>query len=188
MAAKRELRRSLKSLSDLDPIEQRWVFRELPKVDRDLLRRIVYDTVGNPELRSTQTNKPSVFLSHSSKDKPFVRALAQRLKKAGIRVWLDEAEIRVGESLIEKLGAALDGVDFLIVVLSRSSVRSRWVQREVEIAMNHEIKRRRVKVIPILKETVKLPTFLEGKVYLDFRDKSKRSRAGEKLIRDLLSY
>jgi len=30
-----------------------------------------------------------VFLSHNSKDKPRVRRLAQRLKKAGLRVWFD---------------------------------------------------------------------------------------------------
>jgi len=31
-----------------------------------------------------------VFLSHSSKDKPVVRELANRLKQDGLRVWLDE--------------------------------------------------------------------------------------------------
>ena len=30
-----------------------------------------------------------VFLSHTSKDKPRVRRLAERLKKAGLRVWFD---------------------------------------------------------------------------------------------------
>lgn len=31
-----------------------------------------------------------VFLSHNSKDKPRVRRLAERLEKAGLRVWFDE--------------------------------------------------------------------------------------------------
>lgn len=31
-----------------------------------------------------------VFLSHNSKDKPRVRKLAEKLKEAGLRVWLDE--------------------------------------------------------------------------------------------------
>ena len=34
-----------------------------------------------------------VFLSHSSKDKPTVRALAVRLKKDGLKVWFDDWEI-----------------------------------------------------------------------------------------------
>jgi len=31
-----------------------------------------------------------VFISHSSKDKPVVLELANRLKQDGLRVWLDE--------------------------------------------------------------------------------------------------
>lgn len=44
----------------------------------------------------------SIFLSHTYTDKTFVRKLAADLEAHGIRYWLDEAEIKVGESLIEK--------------------------------------------------------------------------------------
>ena len=41
-----------------------------------------------------------VFLSHSSKDKPFVRDLADALEAGGeIKVWLDEREIDYGENI-----------------------------------------------------------------------------------------
>ena len=40
-----------------------------------------------------------VFLSHSSKDKEVVRAVAERLPADGLRVWLDDWEIRPGDSL-----------------------------------------------------------------------------------------
>jgi len=191
MAAKRELEKGLDEFSDLNVYDRRWVVRKLPRSTRNLLVREILtlsDFAGMDKTLLTKSKKPSVFLSHSSKDKPFVRALAQRLKNAGIRLWLDEAEMRVGDSLIEKLSVALEGVDFLIVVLSRASVKSRWVQKEVEIAMNDEIKKRKVKVLPILKEAVPLPVFLKGKVYLDFTNKSSRAKAGEKLIKDILSY
>jgi len=39
----------------------------------------------------------SVFLSHSHKDKPFARKLAVDLRHAGHIVWIDEAEILVGD-------------------------------------------------------------------------------------------
>jgi hypothetical protein len=45
-------------------------------------------------------NVPSIFLSHSSADKPFARRLAGDLRARGVRVWLDEAEIGIGDSLI----------------------------------------------------------------------------------------
>ena len=40
----------------------------------------------------------NVFLSHSSKDKAEVRPLAERLRKDGLKVWLDEWEIPVAAS------------------------------------------------------------------------------------------
>ncbi|MGH8480423.1 MAG: toll/interleukin-1 receptor domain-containing protein [Gammaproteobacteria bacterium] len=37
-----------------------------------------------------------VFLSHSSKDKAVVRAVAKRLRADGLRVWHDEWELKPG--------------------------------------------------------------------------------------------
>jgi hypothetical protein len=39
----------------------------------------------------------SIFLSHNSKDKPFVRRLSKGLQAHGIRVWVDEAEMQLGD-------------------------------------------------------------------------------------------
>lgn len=45
-----------------------------------------------------------IFLSHTSADKPFVRELKQRLHAHGVTdVWLDEAEIQIGDSLTKKI-------------------------------------------------------------------------------------
>jgi hypothetical protein len=38
-----------------------------------------------------------VFLSHSSKDKAVVRALAERLRQDGLKVWFDEWVLKPGE-------------------------------------------------------------------------------------------
>lgn len=42
----------------------------------------------------------SIFLSHNTKDKPFVKKLARDLGNHDVRYWLDEAEIKIGDSLI----------------------------------------------------------------------------------------
>lgn len=112
---------------------------------------------------------PSVFLSHSWADKDFVRRLAADLEAESVRVWLDEAEIKVGDSLIEKIRAGIDQMDFLIAVLSPDSVASPWVARELDIAMNQEIEGRRVKVLPLLLRTCEMPGFLMGKKYANFQ-------------------
>jgi len=40
-----------------------------------------------------------VFLSHSAKDKPVVRELAERLRKDGLKVWFDEWVLKPGDSI-----------------------------------------------------------------------------------------
>ncbi len=114
--------------------------------------------------------KPSVFLSHSHDDKEFVRRLAQDLENAGVKTWVDEAEILVGESLIKKISLAISEVDFVAAVLSTSSVKSSWVQTELELAITDEINNKQVRVLPLLLEKCELPDYLKNKLYLDFVD------------------
>lgn len=76
----------------------------------------------------------SVFLAHSSNDKIFVRQVYEVLAGFGVRVWFDEAELRPGDSLIQRISSGIGQVDFIAVFLSEDSVRSEWVQRELAAA------------------------------------------------------
>lgn len=110
----------------------------------------------------------SIFLSHSSKDKAFTRNLAERLRKAGVRVWLDEAELNIGDSLLTKISTAIESADFIAVIISHNSVQSSWVQTELRMAMSRELEDKNVRVLPILIEPCELPMFLRDKLYADF--------------------
>lgn len=129
--------------------------------------------------------RKSIFLSHTSADKPFVRKLASDLEAHGIRYWLDEAEIKVGESLIEKIRLGLDEVDFVAAVLSPASIASPWVQRELDVAMNQEIMGENIKVLPILYMPCELPGFLLGKFYSDFTDENNYTPALKRLVESM---
>lgn len=128
----------------------------------------------------------SIFLSHNSKDKPFVRKLANDLRRRGFYVWVDEAEIKIGDSLIEKIREGIDRVEYVGVVLSTNSINSEWVKKEIDIAMNQEIDGKKVKVLPIMLETVDPPSFLKGKLYADFTTQESYQH-GLELIVDRLS-
>ena len=53
-------------------------------------------------------------------------------------MWIDEAELGIGDSLIRNIGKAIDATDFLVVLLSDNSVRSEWVlQRSVLVVEVH---------------------------------------------------
>lgn len=128
---------------------------------------------------------PGVFLSHSHFDRHFVNRLADDLRRYGVSVWVDEAEMLVGDSLIEKIRAGIDSMDYLLAVISRYSVKSAWVRREIDVAMTQEIEGRKVKVLPLLVDDCDLPGFLMGKLYADFRKPVKYNDGLEMLLKKL---
>ena len=76
--------------------------------------------------------KWDVFISHASEDKTMVaRPLAEALKKAGARVWLDEHELKIGDSLSEKIDDGLSESQFGVVILSPSFLEKHWPRKEL---------------------------------------------------------
>ncbi|MGY3036156.1 hypothetical protein ACVIIV_005326 [Bradyrhizobium sp. USDA 4354] len=113
--------------------------------------------------------KPRVFLSHSSKDKSAARKLAGRLSELDFEVWFDEWQIAVGDSIVEKVFSALSASDTLVVLLSRASVRSRWVTEELNSSVMRQLSDGGIRVLPVLCETCAVPASLKHIKYADFR-------------------
>jgi TIR domain len=130
--------------------------------------------------RNLSTKAPQVFVCHCSEDKPYARRIAHALSGRGFRVWIDEAEIHVGDSLIEKIESGILKSHNLIVIMTPRSVSSRWCREELRMALAMQIGGERTKVLPALFEDCKIPGFLMEKVYADFRDEKDFSqRVGE---------
>ena len=125
----------------------------------------------------------SIFLSHNSKDKPWVRELAKRLTDDGVTVWLDEAELNIGDSLIERISSAIEQMKFVAAVISPNSIGSAWVQKELSLAMSKEVKGRRVTVLPLLIANCELPASLRDKLYGDFTSPDNYQSEYNKLLR-----
>ena len=72
-----------------------------------------------------------VFISYASEDREAVaRPLVQRLKEAGLRVWFDEDEIQIGESLRKAIDAGLSSSRFVVVIASETFFAKHWGQDE----------------------------------------------------------
>src|SRR5882762_9142138 len=71
-----------------------------------------------------------VFLSHSSKDKDVVRALAEQLRSDGLRVWLDDWEIRPGDHVQAKIEEGLEHSRVLVLCMSANAFGSDWAHLE----------------------------------------------------------
>jgi hypothetical protein len=130
---------------------------------------LVDEAVVAKQVRHAEDEHARVaFLSHSSKDKHFVRKLAADLVANGVKVWLDEQRILVGDSLPEKIAQGLAESDFFLIILSEYSVNSEWVKKELSIALVREIERRKVTVLPIKLDSAKIPASIGDKKYADF--------------------
>ena len=110
-----------------------------------------------------------VFLCHSTKDKKQVRRLVRDLEAQGIDVWLDQYEVAVGDTIVEKLQRGIDESDFVAIWLTKRAVTSKWVQREWYTKYHEEIETGRTMVLPLLAENCAVPAFLKAKRYADFR-------------------
>lgn len=111
----------------------------------------------------------NLFLSHSSKDKSFVKTLAKDLLATGHEVWLDEWEIRVGECIVKKVEEGIENSDYVIIVLSNHSVSSTWVGKEWRSKYMEEIVENEVRILPVIIEDCVVPPLLSSKKYADFR-------------------
>jgi tetratricopeptide (TPR) repeat protein len=110
-----------------------------------------------------------VFLSHSSKDKPFARDLANALEAGGyITVWFDEHEINYGDNSVLKMEEGLDA-DAVLLILSPDSVESNWVKEEWTDAFWDQTNTARIKLAPVLHRDCRIPHFLRNKKPFDLR-------------------
>lgn len=68
-----------------------------------------------------------VFISHASEDKDaVVRQLAIELATLGLKVWYDEFELKIGDSLRRKIDMGLARSRFGVVVISRNFIKKGW--------------------------------------------------------------
>lgn len=123
------------------------------------------------ESEDMDKKKTTVFVSYSHADSSFVDRLIGDLKKGNIDVWIDKWAIRVGDSITDKVNEGIGSSDFLIIVLSTSSVNSKWVREEINTALIRNIEQgKRAYILPLLIEDCDLPPLLSHRRYANFKD------------------
>lgn len=108
---------------------------------------------------------PKVFISHASEDKQrFVVDFAQRLRANGVDAWLDQWEMKPGDSLVDKIfEEGLKDARAVIIVLSSISVQKPWVREELNASVVSRISRG-TKLIPVVIDECEVPESLQSTV------------------------
>ncbi len=120
----------------------------------------------------TEPFKYDVFLSHSTKDKPAVRELAARLKSDGLRVWLDEWEIKPGDMIGLKVNQGLEQSRTLVLVMSANASESEWVTFESQTIRFNDPTNKHRRFIPLRLDDAEITDTLKQFAYVDWRHKT----------------
>lgn len=105
-----------------------------------------------------------VFISHSNADSEWAKSFADALKRHGIRVWLDQSQIKAGESLGDALEAGLRESDVLVALIDpQTSFRPNlYFELGAAIGMGKRV----VPIVPPGLDNSKLPLELRVRRYL----------------------
>jgi hypothetical protein len=91
----------------------------------------------------------SCFISYSGRDEEFARRLHSRMREAELRVWFAPEDMKGGDKLYDQIDRAIQVHDRLLLVLSESSMQSKWVETEIRRARKVELREGRRKLFPI---------------------------------------
>jgi TIR domain len=101
-------------------------------------------------------------------DKPVARRIVNKLKKHGVASWIDEAEIRVGESIPAKVADGLAASNALCLLFSKAAAKSNWVMREFNAFLHMAMEDGRPIIPCRLDKTTKMPELIRDIKYADF--------------------
>lgn len=114
------------------------------------------------------TTAPRVFVSYSSFDRVAAFQVMRLLQSHGCDVWLDFFDITPAGQLDRELAAGVERADVLCLLLSPTSVASRWVAREIALARQPRADAgppRRI--LPVLLRPCRIPDTLDALVGVD---------------------
>ncbi len=109
--------------------------------------------------------KPNVFMSYSRREVGFVDQLTNRLEGEGFHVWLDYRSLVPGSPWKDQIEKGLDESEVILLVVSKESIASKYVELEWRQVIQEEDKR----IILAIFEAVDLPDVLEKYEWVDFR-------------------
>ena len=129
-----------------------------------------------------------VFLSYNSRDREIVERIASRLKRAGLKPWLDRWSLTPGGDWQRELGAGLDASVACAVFVGAHDLGA-WELQEVAVAIDRAAKQQGFRVFPVLLPDVdepfepnRLPPFLRARTWVDLRRGIGDARAMQDLV------
>jgi hypothetical protein len=91
----------------------------------------------------------SCFISYSTKDQKFADQLYADLQNKGVRCWFAPHDLPIGAKTWDAIDQAIKIRDKLLLILSKNSIDSEWVEDEVQKAFAEERDRKELMLFPV---------------------------------------
>ncbi|HEX6707610.1 MAG TPA: TIR domain-containing protein [Albitalea sp.] len=125
-----------------------------------------------------------VFVSYRSTDRAWATSLVTRLEGAGLRVFMDQRELKAGDYLAAQLESGLQRSRAAVVLVSKGWLESPWCQQEANVLIQRAVEDKDFKLIPLRLDDSAMPPLLNSRLWLDFKGSA---RAAGKPLDRLLS-
>lgn len=157
--------------------------KSISKIKIRLGRSESAEDTDSPQNTGAAAGDTTVFISYNHGDAAPARKLALQLsQESDVGVCIDEWEMDVGDSLLDRIEAAIDQSSFLVVLLSANSIGSKWVRTELKYAYQKEEELGRTFILPVLLDDCKLPIFVVDRLYIDLRTPSLQATGVQRLL------
>lgn len=111
-----------------------------------------------------------IFLSHSSLDNDFTDKLHSLLEQAGFNVWYDEKKMTSNSHILSDLPKYIGDSEAFVVILSKNSCSSSWVQDEYGYARGLYDKKELKAIIPVVVDDCDIPGFYNNYKWIDCKE------------------
>jgi hypothetical protein len=135
------------------------------------------------------------FISYSTHDNNFVNFFIKDLRTYGVKFWIAPRDMTIGSDIKNAIDQAITVLDKVVLIFSKSSIASQWVEYEAKKALEKERQISQNVLLPIMIDDAILSTDVDWASALkstrnigDFRDwKNHNSykQALDRLLRDL---
>jgi DNA (cytosine-5)-methyltransferase 1 len=137
----------------------------------------------------------SCFISYSSKDLELAQRIYVDLKAKGVHCWFAPEDLKIGERYRVRIDDEIRAYDKLLLVLSKSSVSSTWVEKEVNTALEREAEQGHTMLFPVRLDNAVMEVKSGWAAdirrsrhigdFTNWENKHSYRRAFERLLRDL---
>jgi hypothetical protein len=148
-----------------------------------------------PSLLNQPIQFYSCFISYASENQEFAERLHADLQNKGVRCWFAPEDLRIGARTRPTIDETIRLHDKLLLILSRHSIASQWVEQEVETALEEERKAGGTVLFPIRLDDAVMECAAGWAAYVrktrnigdftNWKDHDSYREAFDRLLRDL---